>query len=56
MATVFVTTPTGIDFEFESNASSFLLVVFEVLRRLDRDYGYKTEPMKMGEEFSVGVY
>lgn len=56
MATVSVSTPTGIEFKFESRASSFLSVVIAVVERLERDYNYKTEPMKMGKEFSVGVY
>lgn len=56
MAIVSVNTPTGISFQFKSNASSFISNVLIALERLDRDYGYKTEPMKMGEEFTIGVY
>lgn len=56
MATVTVSTPTGINFSFQSNASSFTMNIIISVERLLRDYGYKTEVMKMGEDFTVGVY
>ena len=56
MATVSVSTPTGIKFSFESNANNFIDNVIRSVERLGRDYGYKTEVMKMGEDFAVGVY
>jgi hypothetical protein len=56
MATVSVSTPTGIKFSFESNANNFIDNVIRSVERLERDYGYKTEVMKMGEDFTVGVY
>lgn len=56
MATVNVTTPTGIDFNFKSNANHFIDVVISAVERLKRDYGYETEVMAMGKDFSVGVY
>jgi hypothetical protein len=55
MNTVTVTTPTGIDFEFQSAADNFIDNVIRAVERLERDYGYKTEVMKMGADFSVGV-
>ena len=56
MATVSVSTPTGIEFSFESNANNFIDNVIRSVERLKRDYGYETEVMKMGKEFTVGVY
>jgi hypothetical protein len=56
MNTVYVTTPTGINFSFKSGANNFIDNVIRAVERLERDYNYKTEVMKMGKEFSVGVY
>lgn len=56
MNTVTVSTPTGINFSFKSGANNFIDNVIRAVERLERDYGYKTEVMKMGEDFTVGVY
>lgn len=56
MNTVYVTTPTGIKFNFKSGANNFIDNVIRAVERLKRDYGYETEVMAMGKDFSVGVY
>lgn len=56
MNTVSVTTPTGINFSFQSNANNFIDNVIRAVERLQRDYDYHTEVMKMGEDFKIGVY
>lgn len=56
MNTVSVTTPTGISFTFKSSICNFIDNVQSAVERLERDYGYKTEVMRMGTDFTVGVY
>lgn len=55
MNTVTVKTPTNIHFEFQSAANNFIDNVIRAVERLERDYDYKTDVMKMGTDFTVGV-
>lgn len=56
MNTVSVSTPNGIKFNFKSGANNFIDNVIRAVERLERDYNYKTEVMKMGTDFSIVVY